>query len=363
MKRAHRDIIISGGGTAGHIHPAIAVGKKLKQKDPDCRLTFVGGTRNLEKRIMAEYNAHFIPLNIEGIKGRGIKVLKSLLLLPLSFLKSLMILIRKKPRLVIGMGGYSSGPIVLLASWMRIPTLIMEQNIQPGMTNKLLSRWVKKAVVSFERSLPYFKGKGIFIGNPVREEFYTLTPKERNGWLTLLIFGGSQGSHFLNEGVVRTLPLLTEEKKHLKIYHQTGEKDREWVEENYRQEGLQEVTVAPYFKKMSEYFQKSDLIISRAGASTIAELIAAQKASLLVPFSQATDDHQLLNAKELEKVRGAEIITESEFSPAVLSEKIREFVNNKQKITEMEKNLAPLKVKNAAEQIADLCFRLMEKGE
>jgi len=363
MKKNRKNIIISGGGTAGHIHPALAVGKKLKQKDPDCTVTFVGSTRNLEKRIMADYKAHFIPLNIEGIKGRGIKVLKSLLLLPLSFLNSLMILTRKKPDLVIGVGGYSSGPIVLLASWLRIPTLIMEQNIQPGLTNKLLLRWVRKAVVSFERSIPFFKGKGIFIGNPVREEFYTLEPKARNGWLTLLIFGGSQGSHFLNDGIIRTLPLLAEEKEHIKIFHQTGEKDRDWVEESYKREGLPEVIVEPYFKEMANYFQKSDLIISRAGASTIAELIASQKASLLVPFSQAADNHQLLNAKELEKVHGAEIITESEFSPDILSGKIRAYIRNKQKITDMEKNLEPLKVKNVADRIADLCFELMEKGE
>ena len=123
------------------------------------------------------------------------------------------------------------------------------------------------------------------------------------------------------------------------------------------------MTVAPYFKEMANYFQKSDLIISRAGASTIAELIASQKASLLVPFSQAADNHQLLNAKELKKINGAEVITEKEFSPSAISKKILEYSQNKQKITEMEKNLASLKVKNAADRIADLCFELMEKGE
>jgi UDP-N-acetylglucosamine--N-acetylmuramyl-(pentapeptide) pyrophosphoryl-undecaprenol N-acetylglucosamine transferase len=363
MNENRRHIIISGGGTAGHIHPAIAVGKKLKQRDSDCVLTFVGTTRDLEKRIMEDYKAHFIPLNIEGIKGRGIKIIRSLFLLPLSFLKSLGILVRTRPDLVIGVGGYSSGPIVLLASWLRIPTMIMEQNIQPGLTNRLLRRWVKKAVVSFESSLPCFKGKGMFIGNPVREEFYGLLPKERNGWLTLLIFGGSQGSHFLNERVVGALPLLEAKKKQLKIFHQTGEKDREWVEKSYQQAGFAEATVVPYFKKMAAYFQKSDLIISRAGASTIAELIASQKASLLVPFSQATDNHQYLNARELEKINGAEVIPEAEFSPEVLSEKILSYARDKQKITEMEKNLAPLKVSGVADRIADLCFELMEKGK
>lgn len=362
MKRKRKKIIISGGGTAGHIHPALAVGKMLREKDPACSLTFVGSTRQLEKRIMDRYEAHFIPLHIEGIKGRGIKILRALLLLPLSFLKSLLVLWRTKPDLVIGAGGYSSGPIVLLASWLRIPTLIMEQNIRPGLTNRLLRRWVKKAVVSFERSLPYFKDKGVFIGNPVREEFYHLTPKERNSRLTLLIFGGSQGSHFLNEGIVETLPLLKAKKEHLKIFHQTGEKDMEWVDRCYKQEGFQEVMVAPYFEEMANYFQKSDLIISRAGASTIAELIASQKASLLVPFSQAADNHQLLNARELEKVKGAEVITEEEFSPQLMAEKIFQYSQNKQKITEMEANLAPLKVEDAAGRIAALCFELMEKG-
>jgi UDP-N-acetylglucosamine--N-acetylmuramyl-(pentapeptide) pyrophosphoryl-undecaprenol N-acetylglucosamine transferase len=362
MNRKRKKIIICGGGTAGHIHPALAVGKKLIEKDPECSLTFIGSTRQLEKRIMAHYEAHFIPLHIEGIKGRGIKILKSLLLLPLSFLKSLWVLLRIKPDLVIGAGGYSSGPVVLLASWLRIPTLIMEQNIQPGFTNRLLRRWVKKAVVSFERSLPYFKGKGIFIGNPVREEFYHLTPKARNGWLTLLIFGGSQGSHFLNEGIVRTLPLLKEKKEHLKIFHQTGEKDWEWVDESYKKEGFQEVMVAPYFEEMAYYFQKSDLIISRAGASTIAELIASQKASLLVPFSKAADNHQFINAQELAKIDGAEVITEEEFSPSTMAKRICHYSQNKQKITQMEKNLAPLKVRDAADRIADLCFELMEKG-
>jgi UDP-N-acetylglucosamine--N-acetylmuramyl-(pentapeptide) pyrophosphoryl-undecaprenol N-acetylglucosamine transferase len=356
-----RRIIISGGGTAGHIHPALAVGEKLKARDPEAALTFVGSTRSLERQIMAHYNAHFIPLKIEGIKGKGLKTLSSLLPLPLAFLKSLFILLRLRPRLVLGVGGYSSGPIVLLASWLRIPTLILEQNLRPGLTNRLLCRWTDKAVVSFEDSIPYFGSKGVFIGNPVREEFYSLPLKERNGYLTLLIFGGSQGSHFLNEGIVRSLALLKKDRDRLKIFHQTGEKDLQWVKQSYSKEGFDKAVTAPYFLQMAEYFQKSDLIISRAGASTIAELIAARKASVLIPFSQATDDHQLLNARELEKVKGAEVITESQFSPEIFAEKIQGFLDDKAKIDEMERNLAPLKKTDVAERIADLCFVLMEK--
>lgn len=355
-------IIISGGGTAGHIHPALAVSQKLKEREPECVLTFVGTTRSLEQRIMTRYKAGFIPLNIEGIKGKGIKMIKSFFLLPFSFIKSLVILIRIKPHLVIGVGGYSSGPIVLLASWLRIPTLIMEQNLQPGLTNRILRRWVRRAVVSFPQSVRYFGDKGIFIGNPVREEFYTLPPKKRNNMLTLLLFGGSQGSHFLNTCMMNALPFLKKEKGRLKIFHQTGEKDLDWVREYYSQQGFEKAMVAPYFDDIAGYFQKSDLIISRAGASTIAELIASQKASMLIPFSQATDDHQVLNARELERVNGAEVITENEFSPEAFSQKILGFLEDKEKINRIERNLSSLKTDKVADKIANLCIELMEKG-
>lgn len=243
---------------------------------------------------------------------------------------------------------------------MKIPTLILEQNLYPGFTNRLLIPWVRQAVVSFKSSLPSFKGKGIFIGNPVREAFYHLSPKEKSEKLTVLIFGGSQGSHFLNKTMIASLPLLKKEIKNLRIFHQTGKKDYEWVKKNYAQNGFNEVTVAPYFFEMADYFQKSDLIISRAGATTIAELIASQKASLLIPFSQATDNHQYFNARELEKIRGAEIILEKEFTPEIFTDKIFSYLQNKDKITLMEKNLVPLKTEKVSEKISNLCFKLME---
>lgn len=362
MKMKEKKIIISGGGTAGHLYPALTVGNKLIEKNPLLRLTFVGSNRELERNIMKHYKAEFIALKIEGIKGRGLKTIKSLFLLPFSFLKSFAILLRIKPCLVIGVGGYSSGPIVLLASLMRIPTLILEQNLYPGLTNRLLLRWVQKAAVSFKNSLPSFKGKGVFIGNPVREEFHHISPKKRTPHLTLLIFGGSQGSHFLNKGITATLPLFKEEKQKLKIFHQTGKKDFDWVKNIYTQNNFKDVTVKSYFYEMANYFQISDLIICRAGATTVAELIASQKASLLIPFSQATDNHQALNAGELAAIKGAEIILEEEFSPEILAGKVLYLLKNKEKITQMEKNLAGLKTENAAEKISGLCYELMESG-
>jgi len=356
-----RSVIISGGGTAGHIYPALAVGQKLKDRDPELKLIYVGSGRALAQNIMRYHGVDFISLRIEGIKGKGWKAIRSFLLLPFAFIKSLGILLRIKPQLVDGVGGYSSGHIVLLASWLKIPTLIMEQNINPGFTNRLLTPWVQKAVVAFRSSLPCFKGKGVFIGNPVREEFYRIEPKENNGKLTLLVFGGSQGSHFLNQSLVRSLPLLKKEKDRLRIFHQTGKADLEWVRRHYREISFEDVVIADYFFDMAQYFQKADLIISRAGATTIAELIASKKPSILIPFSKATDNHQVNNAKELERVKGAEVILEEEFDPDDFSQRILDFLHHREKIQRMEKNLESLQSKNVAERIASLCLEMMKK--
>ena len=353
-----KNIIICGGGTAGHIHPALAIAKKLQAQATDLHIIFVGTTRELEKKIMERHKADFIPLKIEGLKGKGIKTIKSLFLLPYAFIKSLVILIKKRPVLVIGVGGYSSGPMVLLAALMKKSTLIMEQNSIPGFTNKALIPWVTKAAVAFESSLPYFKGKGIYTGNPVREEFYRLPPKQRDDQLTLLIFGGSQGSTFLNQGMTEALPFLLKCRASLVIFHQTGQKDYSWVKNSYSEKDFSQVTIEPYFFNMEEYFQKSDLIICRAGATTIAELIAAKKASLLIPFAQAADNHQFFNAQELEKAGGAEIITEDMFSARELADKILYFLENKQKITQMENNLSRFESNKAADKITEICFEL-----
>jgi UDP-N-acetylglucosamine--N-acetylmuramyl-(pentapeptide) pyrophosphoryl-undecaprenol N-acetylglucosamine transferase len=356
-----KKVVISGGGTGGHLFPALAVGAKLKERDSSLQITFVGSSRQLEKTLMAKYQAQFVPLKIEGLKGMRWKTVKSLAILPLSFIKSYSLLRSLKPDLVLGVGGFSSGPIVLLAAWMKIPTLIMEQNLRPGLTNRLLIRWVDKAVTAFEGSLPYFKGKGEFIGNPTREEFLKVTPKLRNSKLALLIFGGSQGSHFLNKGVTDSLRFLTEERTHLRISHQTGEADWTWVKDLYVQNGFSDITVAPFFFDMAAQFQKSDLVVCRAGATSIAELIAARKAAILVPFSKAADNHQEMNARELERIQGAEVILEDEFKPDGFANKIREFLNHKEKLDQMEENLKKLKTENASEHIANLCFNLMER--
>jgi len=354
-----KSIIISGGGTGGHIYPALAVGRKLKERDSAVVLTFVGTGREVERQIIEQSGLAFIPLRIEGLKGKGMKTLKSLFLLPFSFVKSLAILRRLQPRLVIGTGSYSSGPVVLLASLKKIPTLILEQNVHPSLTNRLLRRWVRKAVVAFEATLPAFKGKGLLLGNPVRDEFYGLEPKVRDGKLTLLVFGGSQGSRFLNQAVTTTLSLFAGEAGRLVVTHQTGTADAEWVRQRYEEYGFGNATVAPYFHDMAGCFRKADLIICRAGATTIAELVAGRKAAVLIPFAGAAEDHQTWNARELERIGAADVVLEAEFNPELLAQKIRHFLINMDEITSREKKLAALRISKPAEKIADLCFELM----
>ena len=355
-----RRVIISGGGTGGHLFPALVLGRTLTQAHPDIEVTYLGSRRPGERDLMARQKARFIPMRIEGLKGRGMRTLRSLALLPASFAESLSILLRTKPRLVVGVGGYSSGPIVLLASWMRIPTLILEQNVRPGFTNRLLLPWVKAAVAAFGSTLPSMKGKGVRLGNPVREAFYAIPRKARGDRLSVLIFGGSQGSRFLNRGVTSALPILERWKGALRIVHQTGPADLGWVRKSYAQSGFADAEVEPFIDDMPAGFAAADLIVGRAGATTYAELAAARRAAILVPFAKAADDHQAMNAAELARVGGAEVILESEWTPKLFAQRILFFLSHKERLSAMEDGLAPLRTERAAADIARLALALME---
>lgn len=355
-----RRVILSGGGTGGHLYPSLAVAKKLREMDPALHVMFIGSRRPIEKRIMSHDGTTFVPLPVEGIQGRGLRSLTALALLPFAFLKSMLIVHRFKPDLVIGCGGFSSGPVVVAASLCGIPTLLLEQNVYPGLTNRVLRPWARRAVVSFENSLPFFKGKGVFFGNPVREEFYSVAPKPRTGNLAILIFGGSQGSRVINRAMVGALPLLREAKPKLTIVHQTGKADFDWVKASYREQSFEEATISPYFFEMASLLASSDLVICRAGATTIAELVAARRASILIPFALASEDHQTKNARELERIGGAEVLLEKDLTPSHLAERILFYLEHQEKITAMERNLTALRTERPAEKIARLCFEIMD---
>lgn len=353
-------VVISGGGTGGHLFPALALGDRLKARRPGLRLIYVGSRRSVERAIMRGRGVLFVALPVEGIKGRGRRMLKSIGLLPWALIRAFGLLAGCRPSLVVGMGGYSSGPVVLAAWLLLIPSLILEQNAAPGFTNRLLRPFARKAIVAFPGALPHFRGKGLALGNPVREEFYKIRPKPKSDIFTLLIFGGSQGSHLLNTTVVDMLPSLAADKDRLEFYHQTGQADWEWVKEGYGRAGFGRAVVAPFFENMAELFEQTDLCLCRAGATTIAELAAARRAAILVPFARAADDHQLLNARELERLGAAEVLTEDELTPALLSRRVRDFLDDRKRAERLAGNLEPLRTERAAEKIADLCLTLMK---
>jgi UDP-N-acetylglucosamine--N-acetylmuramyl-(pentapeptide) pyrophosphoryl-undecaprenol N-acetylglucosamine transferase len=357
-----RRVVISGGGTGGHLYPALVLGRKLRDRDPALRLLYIGSRREVERRIMAEHDVPYVGLPVEGLKGRGLRALRGLVLLPAAFLKAFATLVRFRPGLAVGVGGFSSGPVVLLAAWLGLPTLIMEQNVRPGYTNRRLARRAGKAVVAFEATLAAFGDKGVRLGNPVRPEFYTLAPHPRERRLGVLVFGGSQGSRFLNERVAAALPLLAARRDELALVHQTGEKDAAEVRARYEAAGFGEAHVAPYLPDMPARFREADLVLCRAGATTIAELIAARRAALLVPFAGAADDHQTANAAELARFGGAEVLPEAEASPERLAGRILHYLEARDELDAMARALAPLATPDAADRIADLCLELLDSG-
>lgn len=354
-----RRIVICGGGTGGHTFPALAVARKLRGALPGVSLAFIGTERPLESEILSRAGEEFHSLPISGIRGRGWGIVPSVLRVPRAFLKAFRLLRTLRPDLVIGVGGYSSGPVVLLASLLGTPTLLMEQNVRPGLTNRLLLPFVRRAVASFKRTLPELRGKGVFLGNPVREEFEALSPRRPDGKLSLLVFGGSQGSRFLNEVMTGALPHLAPMKSRLLIRHQTGEIDEARVRGAYGRAGFESAEVSAFIVDMASAFGGADLVLCRAGATTVAELIAARRPAILVPFARAAGGHQTENARELERAGSAEVWSERLLPPEKLAERILFYAGRPDRLRSMARNLETLGTKNAAGRIAELCLEIM----
>ena len=293
-------VVIAGGGTGGHLFPGIAVAREILRRRPDTRRDVCGhGARDrvaggAARGISARSAAQ------RGLKGMSPAALaRGLSLLPLSGVDAWRIISRRRPSVVIGVGGYSSGPVVLAAALRGIPTLLLEQNAVPGLTNRLLARFVSAAAVTFESTIGYFGRRGFVTGNPVRSEFFEPAPAAPAiGPPRILIFGGSQGAHAINMAMVEAAPRLAAHPGGMAITHQTGERDLELVRDGYRRAGL-EARVEPFLFAMDREMKNADLVVCRAGATTIAELTAAGVPAVLVPLPTAADDHQRKNAEVL----------------------------------------------------------------
>jgi len=355
-------VMIAGGGTGGHIYIGVALAREVKRRDSSSEFLFVGTRRGLESRIVPQEGFRLEFIDSAGLKGVSLtRAVRSALLMPQGIVQSGRLVRDFAPDVVIGLGGYSSGP-VLLASWLRRkPTLIVEPNAYPGLTNRWLALLVDRAVLALPDRGGHFRGKGVVTGIPVRPEFGSLPVREhRSGSLTLLVYGGSQGSHALNTVVCAALEELKKMSPALRIIHQTGERELEPVQRAY-QEARVEADVRAFLPRIYQEFAAADLLLSRAGAGTIAEITVAGKAAILVPFPAATDDHQTRNARALEESGAARMIPEAELTPDRLAAEIRDFLHHPERLTRMEEAARRLGKPDATGRIADLLMELARK--
>ena len=348
-----RTILIAAGGTGGHLFPGIAVADELKARDPETRVVFVGTPRGLESRLVPKAGYELEMLPILPLNGVGfVRMVKGVLALPWAMVKAVQLVRRRRPEAVLGVGGYAGGPIVLVAALLRIPTVVLEPNAKPGFTNRVLKPFVRHAACSYEETRRLFGSKGVVTGNPVRGGFAKLAPKWHVPPLTLLTFGGSQGARIINRTLVAAIPRLPGPEQ-LKLVHQTGPASRDEVAEGYNAAG-RKAEVLAFLDDMETRFAQADLVLCRSGATTAAELTAAGKASVLVPFAQAADDHQRGNARALEAAGAARMIEEKDLTPERLATVLTELLSDVAKLTAMEEAARKLARPDAAARVADL---------
>ena len=349
--------LIAAGGTGGHIYPGIAVAKEVMRRDAASEVRFVGTARGLETRLVPQAGFELSLIESAGLKNVGLGArLRGLWLLPKSFTAARRLIREFRPDIVIGAGGYVSGPVLLMAALMKVPTLVMESNALPGWTNRVLARFVDRATVSFEAALPYFRGKGVVTGNPVRREFFDIPPKRRDATrFSVLVFGGSQGARAINEAMIAALPHMDSHRSLLHITHQTGEADYEKVRQGYVDAGWGEASdVRRYIDDMVASFAATDLIICRAGATTSAELVAAGKVAIMIPFPFAADDHQRKNAEALQAAGAARMILQQDLTGERLASEITRLVSEPDEVTRMEEQSRKLARGDAAVATVDL---------
>lgn len=352
-------VLIAAGGTGGHIYPGIAVANEIMRRDAQSEVLFVGTARGLEKKIVPENGFQLSLINSAGLKNVGLKnLLKGLALLPRGFLEARQIIRQFRPHVVVGAGGYVSGPVLLMAVIMGVPTLVMDSNAVPGFANRRLAMFVDKAALTFKEALPFFGKKGVVTGNPVRREFFDIPEKKRSKVFHLLIFGGSQGARAINTAMSDALGGLAKYNGDLTITHQTGEADFEKVRAAYAASNFENVDVRPFIADIFTEFEKADLIVCRAGATTCAEVSAAGKAAVMIPFPGAADDHQKKNAEALQNAGAVRMIVQSELSGERLSGEISGLIDSPATIDEMERAAKSLGRPDAAEKTVDLIEEL-----
>lgn len=358
-------MIIAGGGTGGHLFPGIAIAEEFLRRNQGNRILFVGTNRGIEKRVLGNLGFSLQTIDVEGIKGKGwMKSLAAAVRVPVGVFQSFRIIREFSPELVIGVGGYASGPVVLAARLLGIRTAVAEQNAAPGLTNRILGKMVDRVFVSFAQTGRWFHARKVMVsGNPIRQGFAAQMKRsqELDRPFTLLVFGGSQGAHAINRAMLEALDDLGPLRERTRIVHQTGSKERDAVANTYQTKGAM-AEVLPFITDMAAAYQAADLLVCRAGATSIAEITAAGKAAILIPFPAAVEDHQTRNAEVLVQAGAAEMIPEKELTGARLAASIRRYYERPELLREMESRSAGMGNIRAAADIVDACLALVRQG-
>lgn len=356
-------ILIVGGGTGGHVYPALSMAEAFKKKNNQFVIEFVGTSKGIESKLVPEagYKLNLIEIGRMNHNVSKLEKLKTLFALPWAFLKSVFLLLKLRPIAVVGVGGYASVPVMLVAALLGFKSYIWEPNAIPGLANRVLSKFVKNALLIFEDAKSLVKSKNIHIvGLPIRSDIESQANNKTYNYqkpkLNLLVFGGSQGARALNEAVAE---LLVSEKlvlDYFNIVHQTGKHDIKTVQEKYVQNNIP-VQAVTYIDDMPEKLKWADIVISRSGASTLAELAAMGLPSVLIPYPLASDNHQQKNAMAFEKVGAAKMLLQKQLTSKSLWTLLENFYKNRDSLQSMSQEAKSFYKKSAAEQIVDIVLQ------
>jgi UDP-N-acetylglucosamine--N-acetylmuramyl-(pentapeptide) pyrophosphoryl-undecaprenol N-acetylglucosamine transferase len=347
-------LLIAGGGTGGHVFPAIAVAQEWLSRGSEREIVLVGTQRGIEMRLVPQAGLPLETLRVGGLKGKGgATLIKNVSMLAPAMSDARSVLRRHKPIAAFGVGGYAAGPMMLATYLARVPNVIFEPNAEPGLTNKLLAKLSKRIAVGYEISTQRWGKKAVLTGCPVRAEFFSIAPRVLQKPVHLLVTGGSQGALPINRTFVDAMDRLANRRNELSIVHQTGERDYNAVRTAYARREIN-AEVVPFLADMAQRFAWANIIVCRAGAITAAEVAAAGRAAIFIPFGAATDSHQLRNAQEMQRAGAGRLITENELNAVRLTSEIFSLLDQPAEIEKQSAAARSLARPNATRDIVNL---------
>jgi len=356
-------IVFAGGGTGGHLYPALALAAELRKRHPSATVWFIGARRGLEQRLVPQAGYRLRSLHVSGIKGRGpVAKLAAALSAGWAVCRCTVWLLAARPDLVIGVGGYASGPAMLAATLLRRKTMVMEQNHYPGATNRWLAPRVDAVCVPSDAARQRMGGLGVVTGNPVRAEFTTIGNPPLGDVPSILIFGGSRGAHSINVAIAEAAPRLGQATKPPRLCLQTGADDEAMVRLAFREYPADRIEILSFIDDMPTRLARADLVVCRAGASTLSELAAAGRAAILVPYPHAADDHQRHNAETMNDAGAAVVLLDPELDGHALAERVLELGGDREQLRKMSQAAKGLGQPQATRAIADVADGLMARA-